>query len=145
MLAERAAPIRAGVYDAVYVADLPTIARTGNRFDALVMGELIEHVPYAALEDFISSAARVLSPRGRVLLTTPNPHYAFLRWRGRAVLGGAHVSVHCAVALSELLTHHGFRILRMEGTGRMSRLIGVRFPLPFYGSYMLVAERVDTG
>jgi hypothetical protein len=57
--------IRAGVYDAVYIGDLPLIARAGNRFDALVMGELIEHVPYAALEDFISSAARVLSPRGR--------------------------------------------------------------------------------
>jgi 2-polyprenyl-3-methyl-5-hydroxy-6-metoxy-1,4-benzoquinol methylase len=64
MLAERAAAIGAGVYDAVYVGDLPTIARAGNRFDALLMGELIEHVPYAALKDFISSAARVLSPRG---------------------------------------------------------------------------------
>ena len=87
MLAARAALVPAGVYDAVTVGDLATIAGSGAQFDALVMGELIEHV-YAALEDFISSAAGVLSQGGRVLLTTPNPHYLFLRWRGGSVLGG---------------------------------------------------------
>jgi hypothetical protein len=104
-------------------------------------GELIEHVPYAALKDFISSAARVLSQGGRILLTTPNPHYLFLRWRRGSVLGGAHVSVHCPAALTELMNHRGFRVVRVEGTGRMSRAVGVRFPLEVYGSFMLIAER----
>ena len=140
MLAARAALVPAGTYDAVWVGDLATICDAGKRFDALVMGELIEHVPYRALEDFISSAARALSPGGRLLLTTPNPHYLFLRWRGGSVLGGAHVSVHCPAALSELLNHSGFRVARIEGTGRVSRLIGVRLPLPLYGSYMLIAD-----
>jgi hypothetical protein len=105
------------------------------------MGELIEHVPYPALDDFLSSAATVLSQGGRILLTTPNPHYLFLRWRGGSVLGGPHVSVHCPVALTELLNHRGFRVVRVEGTGRVSRAVGVRFPLGVYGSFMLIAER----
>ena len=80
MVAARAALVPAGVHDAVMIGDPAPIAGAGARFDALVMGELIEQVPYAALEDFISSAARVLSQGGGVLLTTPNPHYLFLRW-----------------------------------------------------------------
>lgn len=140
MLAARAALVPTGVYDAVTVGDLTTIAGAGAQFDALVMGELIEHVPYPALEEFIASAAQVLSPGGRVLLTTPNPHYLFLRWRGGAVLGGAHVSVHCPAALSELLSHRGFRVVRVEGTGRVSRVVGVRLPLAAYGSYLLIAS-----
>jgi 2-polyprenyl-3-methyl-5-hydroxy-6-metoxy-1,4-benzoquinol methylase len=112
-------------------------------FDAMVMGELIEHVPYPALEQFVASAATVLAPGGRVLLTTPNPHALRLRLRGGSVLGGAHVSVHCPAALSELLNHRGFRVVRIEGSGRLSRIIGVRFPLSLYGSYLLIAERHD--
>jgi predicted TPR repeat methyltransferase len=145
MVAARAALVPAGVYDAVTVGDLAEIAGKGSQFDALVMGELIEHVPYPALEDFISLAATVLSPGGRVLLTTPNPHYLFLRWRGGSILGGAHVSVHCPIALTELLNHRGFRVIRVEGSGRVSRVVGVRFPLRVYGSFMLIAERRATG
>ena len=141
MLAARAARVPAGIYNAVTVGDLATIAGAGTQFDALVMGELIEHVPYPALEDFLSSAARILSQGGRILLTTPNPHYLLLRWRGGSVLGGPHVSVHCPVALTELMNHRGFRVVRVEGTGRVSRAVGVRFPLGMYGSFMLIANR----
>jgi cyclopropane fatty-acyl-phospholipid synthase-like methyltransferase len=52
------------------VRDRATIAGSGAQFDALVMGELIDHVPYPALEDFLSSGARILPRGGRILLTT---------------------------------------------------------------------------
>ena len=136
----RSAVVPAGIYDRVTVGDLATID-VEARFDALVMGELIEHVPYPALEQFIASAARLLAPGGQFLLTTPNPHYLLLRWRGGSVLGGTHVSVHCPAALSELLNHRGFRVVRVEGSGRISRVVGVNFPLSVYGSFMLIAER----
>lgn len=141
LVAGRAARVPDGIYDAVTVGDLATLADGGPRFDALVLGELIEHVPYPALEAFLASVAAVLTPGGRVVLTTPNPHYLFLRWRGGSVLGGAHVSVHCATALAELLEVRGFRVLRVQGTGRVSGLLGAHFPLRLYGSYLLVAER----
>jgi hypothetical protein len=48
------------------------------------MGELIEHVPYAALEDFISSAARVLSQGGRL---EGSPFVDPLAMRAVAVVG----------------------------------------------------------
>ncbi len=64
------------------------------------MGELIEHVPSAALEQLLA-----------------------------------------AEALSELLNHRGFRVDRVSGSGRTSRIVGTRFPLALYGSSLLVAER----
>jgi predicted TPR repeat methyltransferase len=131
----------ADVYDAVTVGDLATLVVPEPRFDALVMGELIEHVPYTALEQLLASTAALLVPGGRVLLTTPNPHAVRLRMRRGTVLGGSHVSVHCPAALSELMNHRGFRVVRVEGSGRALRIVGVRFPLSLYGSYLLIAER----
>jgi 2-polyprenyl-3-methyl-5-hydroxy-6-metoxy-1,4-benzoquinol methylase len=142
LVTARSAVIPAGIYNEVTVGDLATID-VDLPFDALVMGELIEHVPFTALEQLISSAATLLTPGGRLLLTTPNPHYLLLRWRGRSILGGAHVSAHCPAVLSELLNHRGFRVVRVEGSGRVSRVVGVSFPLTVYGSYMLIAERLQ--
>lgn len=141
MLAARVAAVPPGTYDAVTVSDLAAVVATGAQFDALVMGELVEHVPYFALEPFLASALNALRVGGRLLLTTPNPHYLLMRLRKRSVLGGAHVSVHCATALSQLLNASGFRVVHIEGTGRVSRYVGVRLPLSVYGSYLLIAER----
>ena len=98
-------------------------------------------MPYAALEDFISSAARILSQGGRVLRTTPNPCYRLLRRGGGSVLGGAYVRVHCPAARTKLLNYRGSRVARGEEVGRVSRAVEVRFALVTYGSFVLIAER----
>lgn len=43
----------------------------GRRFDTVICGELIEHLesPY----DFLRDVRQLLSPSGRLILTTPNP------------------------------------------------------------------------
>ena len=106
------------------------------------MGELIEHVPWAGLDPIIFSAYRLLKPGGKLVLTTPNPHYFLLNLRGGgSVLGGPHVSVHCAEALAQYLRFRGFHIDELRGTGSMSRIIGSRMPLSLYGAYLLSAVR----
>lgn len=48
------------------------------KFDAIVAGELIEHLSNPG--EFIESAASHLSPKGRLILTTPNPDgFVFFR------------------------------------------------------------------
>lgn len=44
-----------------------------NAFDFVIAGEVIEHIkrPF----EFIEEVHRVLKPSGRLLLSTPNPHY----------------------------------------------------------------------
>jgi SAM-dependent methyltransferase len=139
-LDDRGARATAPIYRTVFVGDLGELSSVARPpYDAVLLGEVIEHIPYTQLIAAIVSLREGLAPGGMLLLTTPNPHYVFLRWRGGSVLGGPHVSVHCHRCLAELLRAHGFRVLRVEGTGRMSRLIGRRFPLAFYGSYLMAA------
>jgi len=140
MLAARAALVPAGVYDAVTLGDLAMLAGAGAQFDALVMRELIEHVPYPALEDFLPSAATVLSPGWPYPSSHPEPSLPVREVARRVGPRRAPVSVHSPLALTELL-NRGFRVVRVDGTGPVSRAVGLRFPLGVYGSFMLIAER----
>jgi predicted TPR repeat methyltransferase len=141
MVERRVAAIPTGLYEALFVGDLSALSDQPTRFGAIVLGEVIEHVPIGEIPAFVSGLRELLVPGGRILLTTPNPHYVLLSRRGGTVLGGPHVSVHCAEALSQYLGFSGFRVVKVEGTGRVSRLLGRRFPLGLYGSYLLVAAR----
>lgn len=142
MVPERAAQAPPGIYASVHVCPLEEL-RDSGRFDAIVMGELLEHIPYTSIESFLLATLGLLRDGGRVVLTTPNPHYLLLRRRsGGTVLGGAHVSVHCPTALTQLLRHHGFEVECVRGSGKISRALGTRFPRFMYGSYLLVARRV---
>ena len=52
------------------VGDAQALPFSGEKFDCLVCSEVIEHLPND--EKFIIEAFRVLKPRGRLLITTPN-------------------------------------------------------------------------
>lgn len=142
MLADRIERIPAGVYRKVFRGLLGDMPADAGRYDALLMGELIEHVPFAALDDLIEQSARLLAGDGRLLLTTPNPHYAWLRQRcGGTVLGGAHVSVHCPAALKQYLEWKGLAVETITGSGPKSGLLGEKFPMALYSQYLLVARK----
>lgn len=48
------------------------LAGLGERFDAIVMIELIEHLPPADARRLLAEARGLLSPGGRLVVTTPN-------------------------------------------------------------------------
>jgi SAM-dependent methyltransferase len=138
---ERVAGIPAGLYEEVHVGFLRSCDPPPEGFDAVLMGEVIEHVPWSEWDELLNDVIRVLRPGGLLLLTTPNPHYILLKWRSaNSVLGGAHVSVHCARSLSQYLTYRGFDVRSLVGTGRVAEKLGHRLPLFCYGSYMLAAR-----
>lgn len=140
MLSERRAVIPGGIYRDVYADMSEVMSYRHGQYDAAVLGEVIEHVPYAELDKFVVEILDVVKPGGSVLLTTPNPHSLLARLRRRSVLGGAHVSVHCAVALAQLFRHHGAEKVTVRGTGKTSRFLGVHFPLACYGSFLMKVE-----
>ncbi len=145
LVADRIERIPAGIYRKVYQGFLGDVPGEASTYDVLLMGELIEHVPFAALDDLIGQSTRLLTHGGRLLLTTPNPHYALLRRRsGGTVLGGAHVSAHCPVALKQYLEWKGLEVETVIGSGRLSGLFGEKLPLALYGSYLLVARKPVT-
>ena len=142
LLADRIERIPAGVYRKVYRGLLGDMPADAGPYEALLMGELIEHVSFGALDDLIEQSTRLLVPGGRLLLTTPNPHYALLGRRcGGTVLGGAHVSVHCSAALKQYLEWKGLKVETRAGSGPKAAFIGEKFPMALYSQYLLVARK----
>lgn len=112
--------------------------RLGRRFDAVLAGELIEHL--ANLDGFLRSAEAHLSPEGLLLLTTPNPfsvsNFVYRFWENVRV-NPEHTCWFCETTLRNLLSRYRFVVdevhyLRHRTPGLVRRLLAtlVRSPLP---------------
>lgn len=83
--------------DFAIIGDLSKMPLANNSFDLIASRWVLEHMSYP--EGFFAEAARVLKPKGRLLLMTPNiwhyasttiritPHY-IQKWFVRKILGG---------------------------------------------------------
>lgn len=95
-------------------------------FDFVTMLEVIEHAVRA--ESALGEVARVLSPAGRLLLTTPN--HAFYKSRFRALKGrplgmeGVHYRFFVKGQLEALLAAKGFRIIDRNSSGHLPLMDG---------------------
>ncbi|MCP3423043.1 class I SAM-dependent methyltransferase [Nocardioides pinisoli] len=142
LVPEYVAEMAPGIYDRLSGGYLQDYVGDGEPYDAILLGEVIEHVPLDAIDALLEAVRRLLRPSGRLLLTTPNPHYFLLRLRyGGTMLGSAHVSAHCPTALTQYLRFKQFSVEEVAGTGRWSSVIGRRLPLPLYGSYLMTVRR----
>lgn len=98
----------------------------GSPFDAVVCGEVLEHLPVTAAPGAIAFFRRVLRPGGLLIVTTPNLHG--LRYRLRHAIGAdflhdpvphptmgmGHVTLYSARLLSDLAAQAGFSTNAIE-------------------------------
>ncbi|MFW8602410.1 methyltransferase domain-containing protein [Desulfobacterota bacterium M19] len=110
-------------------------------YDVVVAGEFIEHIYQADVDKTLGEIFRVLKVGGRFLLTTPNPADIKRRWRGGSILGGSHVSQHFHDTLALKLRMSGFSRVKIQGSGKVTRYLGNKFPLFVYGSYMARGDK----
>jgi 2-polyprenyl-3-methyl-5-hydroxy-6-metoxy-1,4-benzoquinol methylase len=143
------------------------------RFDCVLLGEVIEHVPDP--DHLLREARRVLQPRGHVVVTTPNlvswanrvlvplgvqPLYTetstvqnlgrYLRLLGQGGKVQGHLKVFTHRSLREILEISGFQVRRRRGTPfffpfPLSLLDRwlCRFP-PFASGLLYVAQKRST-
>jgi 2-polyprenyl-3-methyl-5-hydroxy-6-metoxy-1,4-benzoquinol methylase len=130
------------VYNQKICSDSTNISLDENSVDRIVCGEFIEHLYEEDVLKTLSELFRVLTPGGKLLLTTPNPNYIRLKIEGKSVLGGPHVSEHHPGTLKHKLTDVGFVNPRILGSGKMSNFLGENFPvLSMYGSYLAIVDK----
>lgn len=122
----------------VYSTEIPN---EDNVYDVVVAGEFIEHIYQADVEKTLGEIFRVLKVGGRLFLTTPNPSDIKRKWRGKSILGGPHVSQHFDDTLALRLRMSGFSRIRIKGSGKVTRYLGAKFPLCFYGSYLAMGDK----
>jgi len=117
--------------------------RSGG-FDWALCNQVVEHVETPAA--LLLEARRVLRPKGRLLLTTPNrrAHLATRRPRrfveallGRARSDPTHVREFTPREIAALLRETGFVLEHREAVGRNAK---VPFLRPFAGGVLLVAR-----
>lgn len=113
-----------------------------QQVDVILAGEFLEHLTAADVDPTLCEFQRVLKVGGRLLLTTPNPRYIRLAMTGRSVYEPGHLTQHFAYLLRARLMMHGFKHVRIRGSGRVSRYAGEHFPLlAIYGSYLICADK----
>jgi len=141
-LESRLSKLPADAYDRTICSYTTNIDADDASLDVVVAGEFIEHIYPDEVLQTLREFYRVLKPGGRVLLTTPNPNYLKLKVTGGSVLGGAHVSEHYPEDLKKELDGIGFVNIKIMGSGKVSRIIGEKFPLlSVYGSYLTIADK----
>ena len=130
-----------GIYEAGVHGYSTKIPNDDGTYDAVLAGEFIEHIYQADVDQTLGEIFRVLKIGGRLLLTTPNPGDIKRKFRGRSILGGAHVSQHFPDTLTLKLRMAGFSRVRIYGSGKVSRYVGSHMPLSLYGSYLAMGDK----
>jgi SAM-dependent methyltransferase len=139
---ERVAALDELVYETKICGFTNAIPLAAESFDAIVAGEFIEHLPPDQVYPTLCEFFRLLRLKGSLLLTTPNPRYLKNKLRGISVLGGAHISQHYIGNLRRRLRDIGFSGIKIRGSGRVSTVLGERFPFrAVYGSYLAKATK----
>ncbi len=106
----------------IYDDDLPFSSSSDGRFDAITMFDVIEHLPDP--ERALRRAHALLSPGGRLFLTTPDLASPYARLMGahwHHLDLEQHISLFGVATLTRLLTGAGFALLDRRTVGRIYR------------------------
>ncbi|NBV87123.1 MAG: class I SAM-dependent methyltransferase, partial [Verrucomicrobia bacterium] len=130
-------------YSAGYSGNATQMRFADCDFDAVVMGEFIEHLYPHDVDPCLHEVHRILSVGGRVLLTTPNPEGFKKRILRQTIFTVGHLSQHFSSVLVLRLRMAGFSRVRVYGSGRSLRYLPERFPLKqLFGSLLFVGDKI---
>lgn len=102
-------------------------------FDTIVASEIIEHVNYNNGKSFLKEARRVLTPKGRIIISTPNLSNLYMKYLQVTNKNPEHLKEYTKKEFVELLSAH-FRILYLNS--------GTSLPIsfPFVGALPIIGK-----
>ncbi len=133
----------------VVCADVETMD-LGRRFDTVVAGEIIEHLPSPGRS--LETLRRHIKPRGRLILTTCNPFYINQVWKilkyGDPQVHEEHTAWFDPHTLGRLLEMTGYEVQRLcwlpaRRTHGRWRVLPARFRKYFHPNFLMVAAPRD--
>lgn len=120
----------------------------GRRFDAIVAGELIEHLENPGL--FLRNMHRHLKPGGTIIISTPNPFYSGQTWKiwryGLPAVHEGHMNWQDPVTLKQLLVRTGFECVEgywVQPAGKLLKTWKRRLRPYFAHSFLIVARPAE--
>jgi 2-polyprenyl-3-methyl-5-hydroxy-6-metoxy-1,4-benzoquinol methylase len=139
---ERLQKIPAHIYDQIIDLSKNNIEDQVDNVDAIVAGEVIEHIPFLQFIDYMESFKKTLNKGGMILLTTPNPNSFLVKIGRKSVLNDpSHVNIMDKHFLKSLLSKIGFGDIKIYGSGKATKIFGEKFPLfNVYGSYLIIGK-----
>jgi cyclopropane fatty-acyl-phospholipid synthase-like methyltransferase len=128
-----------GIYNAIHNISINQFNPAGKKYDLIVAGEVIEHIPEKEYEQMLEHCKSLLTENGKILFTTPNPDFVLVRLGRDAVLkDSTHVNIMSVKKFKQGIQKAGLKIDKIYGSGKSSNYLGHNFPINLYGSYFAV-------
>lgn len=140
LVAERIEKVAPGIYNEIYNESITTWNSDGKKFDRIIAGEVIEHIPAYEFGIMLQKCKSMLADDGLILFTTPNPE-SFLVKLGRTSVfdDPSHVNIMSINSFKETVKQAGLKVKSILGSGKASRYIGSKIPIiNLYGSYLAI-------
>ncbi len=143
LVKERIEKIPAGIYTQVYNESITTWESGNLKFDRIIAGEVIEHIPQDEFIIMLQKCKTLLKQDGLILFTTPNPDAILIKLGRDSVFEDpSHVNIMSIPAFKSFVKNAGLKVIKILGSGKATRYLGSKIPLlNLYGSYLAVLSK----
>ncbi len=143
LISARIAKIPPGTYEYVFNNSITNWTSSDLKFDGIIAGELIEHIPEDEFMIMLSKCKKYLKNDGLILFTTPNPTSFLVKLGRDSVFNDpSHVNIMNIDKFKKVIDKAGLKIKKIEGSGKATRFLGSKIPcLNLYGSYLAIITK----
>jgi 2-polyprenyl-3-methyl-5-hydroxy-6-metoxy-1,4-benzoquinol methylase len=142
LIKERIEKIPPNIYEQTFNESIITSNCNNNLFDAIIAGEVIEHIPKDLFVEMLNNCKKLLKNNGLILFTTPNPNSLLVKFGRNAVYNDpSHVNIMSIKEFKEIVNSCGLKISNITGSGKATRYLGQSFPMILYGSYLAILNK----